>query len=88
MKITSSTHNNRIERIWVEVGGEFVHAWRAFFTRLEHLHFLDSNNANHLWLLHTLFLESINDDCDRFCGRWNAHPISGEGHERSPNVRM
>ncbi|KIM52119.1 hypothetical protein SCLCIDRAFT_39426, partial [Scleroderma citrinum Foug A] len=41
-----STHNTRIECIWVEVGGRF-----AFLS----------------------------------CDEWNAHPISGEGHNLSPN---
>ncbi|KAJ7588142.1 hypothetical protein C8J56DRAFT_785769 [Mycena floridula] len=40
----SSTHNTRIERIWVEVGTQFARAWH----------------------------------------NWNCHPISGEGHDRSP----
>jgi ABC-type Fe3+ transport system permease subunit len=28
-----STHNTRIERLWVEVGTQFARAWRAFFIR-------------------------------------------------------
>jgi hypothetical protein len=37
----TSTHNTRIERLWVEVGKEFARAWRAFFFRLERRHYLD-----------------------------------------------
>lgn len=62
----SSTHNSRIERLWVEVGTQFARLWRAFFLRLERLHHLDRQNAHHLWLLHFLFLDSINQDCDSF----------------------
>ncbi|KAJ7202108.1 hypothetical protein GGX14DRAFT_370642 [Mycena pura] len=40
----SSTHNTRIERLWVEVGSQFARSWQ-----------------------------------------WNCHPISGEGHDQSPN---
>lgn len=83
----SSTHNTRIERLWVEVGSQFARAWRAFFFRLEKLHSLDRKNPHHLWLLHYLFLDMINEDCKEFAETWNAHPISGEGHDRSPNVR-
>jgi hypothetical protein len=81
-----SVFNTRIERLWVEVGRRFVRQWRAFFIRLERCHLLERNNASHRWLLHYLFLESINDDCKRFCEEWNAHPISGVAGGYSPNV--
>ncbi|KAJ6543011.1 hypothetical protein B0H19DRAFT_957835, partial [Mycena capillaripes] len=81
----SSTHNTRIERLWVEVGSQFARRWRAFFYRLEALHGLDRSNAHHLWLLHLLFLSLINEDCEDFRAEWNCHPISGEGHSQSPN---
>ncbi|KAJ6456213.1 hypothetical protein C8R47DRAFT_1248997, partial [Mycena vitilis] len=82
---SSSTHNTRIERLWVEVGSQFARRWRAFFYRLEALHGLDRGNPTHLWLLHRLFLEMINDDCRTFQTEWNAHPISGAGHDQSPD---
>ncbi|KAG6819028.1 hypothetical protein H0H93_016122 [Arthromyces matolae] len=80
----SSTHNTRVERIWVEVGTQFVRAWRAFFYRLEDLHQLVRQNPTHLWLLHYLFLWQINEDCQKFQDEWNAHPIWGRGHNMSP----
>jgi hypothetical protein len=82
----SSVFNTRIEHLWVEVGRRFARAWRAFFRRLERLHLLDRSNTFHLWLLHHLFLDTINSDCIQFQNDWNSHPISGEGHNRSPNV--
>ena len=81
-----SVFNTRIERLWVEVGRRFVRQWRAFFIRLERCHLLERNNPHHRWLLHHLFLESINEDCQKFRDEWNAHPISGAGGGRSPNV--
>ncbi|KAE9393687.1 hypothetical protein BT96DRAFT_828844 [Gymnopus androsaceus JB14] len=80
----SSTHNTRIERLWLEIGTQFARAWRAFFSRLEELHGLDRTNPHHLWLLHYLFLDLINDDCEEFQEQWNTHPISREGHDQSP----
>lgn len=82
----SSVFNTRIERMWVEVGKRFVRAWRAFFFRLERLHLLRRQNKEHLWLLHWLFLDLINKDCDSFVLEWNSHPISGVGGNISPNV--
>lgn len=81
-----STRNTRIEWLWVEVGTQFARRWRAFFLRLQNLHYLDPEDQSHLWLLHFLFLEDINADCRAFRDEWNAHPISGLGHGRSPNV--
>lgn len=83
----SSTRHTRIERLWVEVGSQFVRRWRAFFIRLEELHCLDRRNPTHLWLLHLLFLELINKDCKVFQATWNVHPLSGSGtHDMSPSV--
>ncbi|KAG1854302.1 hypothetical protein C8R48DRAFT_599092, partial [Suillus tomentosus] len=81
----SSTRNSRIERLWVEVGTQFARRWRAFFTRLENSHMLNPQNANHLWLLHALFLDDINQDCSDFQAEWNCHPISGpDTNDKSP----
>ena len=84
----SSVFNTRIERLWVEVGWQFGRAWQAFFRRLERLHLLDRSNTHHLWLLHFLFLDAINSDCAEFQSDWNSHPISGAGHNQSPNVKI
>ncbi len=86
----SSTHNTRIERLWVEVGTQFARRWRAFFLHLERYHFLDRSNTFHLWILHFLFLESINGDCRAFQRDWNSHPLSGKGNgsNQSPNVNL
>lgn len=81
-----SVFNTCIERLWVEVGRRFVRQWRAFFMRLERCHLLQRNNTHHRWLLHRLFLDLINEDCQAFCEEWNNHPISGLGEGLSPNV--
>ncbi|KAK7059428.1 hypothetical protein R3P38DRAFT_3522500 [Favolaschia claudopus] len=73
----SSTRSTRIERLWVEVGTQFARRWRGFFTRLGRLHRLDRKNPAHLWLLHHLFLDELNADCEEFQEEWNHHPISG-----------
>ncbi|KAJ7728403.1 hypothetical protein B0H14DRAFT_2410054, partial [Mycena olivaceomarginata] len=80
-----STRNTRIERLWVEVGSQFARRWRGFFLRLERLHKFNPDNPHHLWLLHYLFLEEINQDCEEFQTQWNHHPISGKGNDRTPS---
>ena len=83
---SSSVFNTRIERLWVEVGKRFARAWRAFFMCLEHLHILNRKDKKQRWLLHYLFLDAINEDCDKFHQEWNAHPITGKAGGFSPNV--
>lgn len=87
--MASSTQNTRIERLWVEVGTQFARRWKVFFLRLEADYHLDRNNTSHIWLLHTLFLDDINVDCERFCKNWNSHGVSGKGtRHRSPEVSV
>ncbi|KAF8480613.1 hypothetical protein JB92DRAFT_1758392 [Gautieria morchelliformis] len=71
----------RIERLWVEVGKQFVRQWRGFFLRLERLHGLDRDNPHHLWLLQYLYLDLINADCDAFAQDWNLHPLSSQSNQ-------
>jgi len=85
--VNRSTHNTRIERLWLESGRHFARGWRAFFTRLGRLHFLDRDDPHHIWLLQKLFLEDIQSDCDDFCHEWNSHPLSGKGQNMAPLVR-
>ncbi|KAG9094715.1 hypothetical protein FS749_011971 [Ceratobasidium sp. UAMH 11750] len=81
----SSTHNQRIERLWLDVGKQFARPWRAFFLRLEEMHGLDRTNRHHLWLLQQLFLLEINHDIDNFRMWWNLHGVSGSGtHDQTP----
>ena len=84
--VCSSTTNTRIERPWVEVGSQFARQWRAFFMRLERIHCLNADDPDHLWLLHFLFLDDLNRDCQQFVNEWNHHPISGRGRDQTPSV--
>jgi hypothetical protein len=55
--------------------------------RLEREYHLDASNPSHIWLLHHLFLEDLNNDCDAFQENWNSKGVSGRiTQHRSPNV--
>ncbi|KAF8426138.1 hypothetical protein L210DRAFT_785760, partial [Boletus edulis BED1] len=69
--------NSRIGRLWPEVGSQFGHRWKAFFSRLERLHSLGIEKSAHTWLLRTLFMDAISEDCEKFQAEWNLRPISG-----------
>jgi len=34
---------------------------------------LNPGDPNHLWLLHALFLDDIDEDCQVFRDEWNCH---------------
>ncbi|VDB86753.1 unnamed protein product [Peniophora sp. CBMAI 1063] len=82
----SSTHNQRIERLWREIGATFARAWRAFFHQLERFHYLERSNPHHLWLLRILFQEELQKDCDDFVKYWHVHEMRGSRrNDRTPD---
>lgn len=81
----SSVHNIRIERLWFDVTKQLGAKWADFFQDLELRHGLDINNSYHIWLLHTLFLQMVNDEIDFFIKNWNSHRLQMRGQRsRSP----
>jgi hypothetical protein len=82
-----SVHNIRIERLWFDVTSGFGGKWKRLFQELELWDGLDVNNSSHIWLLHHLFLQSINDDAQDWAGAWNNHVVNIRGRatrSRSP----
>ena len=80
-----SVHNVRIERLWVDVTAQLGAKWADIFTELELRYGLDINNTNHIWLLHHLFLSTINQELAFFAESWNQHRIQmRDGPNRSP----
>lgn len=80
-----SVHNVRIERLWVDITAQIGATWAEAFTMLELRHGLDINNTHHIWLLHYLFLGTINSQLDFFAQAWNQHTIQiRDGPNRSP----
>ncbi|KAJ7581385.1 hypothetical protein C8J56DRAFT_793713 [Mycena floridula] len=79
-------HNVWIKRLWVDVTAQVGHIWASMFNILELCHGLDINDQHHLWLLHHLFLGTINDHLALFVQGWNEHCIQIRGSaNRSPN---
>ncbi|KAJ7204244.1 hypothetical protein B0H12DRAFT_1035338 [Mycena haematopus] len=74
-----SVHNVRIERLWVDVTAQVGATWADHFTVLELRYGLDINNIAHIWLLHVLFLGTINSQLAFFAESWNQHRIQIRG---------
>ena len=71
----SSVHNICIERLWVDVTKQLGAKWAEFFKLLEVQYELDPSNSYHIWLIHMLFLDTINDEIDFSIHNWNAHRL-------------
>ncbi|KAF9779579.1 hypothetical protein BJ322DRAFT_1013264 [Thelephora terrestris] len=78
-----SVHNSRIERLWYDMTEGFGRKWKEFFYTLEDCHGLEPSDPSHVWLLHLLFLPTINEDALAWAETWNSHKIQLEGERRS-----
>lgn len=80
-----SVHNTRIERLWRDMTATVGKHWKLKFELLRSEHGLDVDNPNHLWLLHHVFLDALNDDLMEFAERWNTHIMRfADSGNRSP----
>ncbi|KAH7911441.1 hypothetical protein BJ138DRAFT_1006568 [Hygrophoropsis aurantiaca] len=78
-------HNTRIEHLWYDVTHGFGQKWKNFFLDLEANHGLNPRLPSHIWLLHHLFLDRINDDAEEWKHTWNSHSLQIRGERtRSP----
>ncbi|KZT53593.1 hypothetical protein CALCODRAFT_439862 [Calocera cornea HHB12733] len=71
-----SVHNTRIERLWVDFNTDVTQRWAQLFYQMEDQDGLDPLNATHIWILHFLFLDELNDDAVSFQNQWNHHTMS------------
>ncbi|KAJ7109546.1 hypothetical protein C8R43DRAFT_904859 [Mycena crocata] len=80
-----SVYNVHIERLWVDVTAQVGAAWADRFILLELRYGLDINSIAHIWLLHFLFLATINSKLAFFAESWNQHQIQiRNGPNHSP----
>lgn len=74
-----STHNQRIERLWVDVRRGVVDKYRKIFERLQDLALLNNKDALHLYCLHHLYLTMINKSLKMWVASWSNHGMSTSG---------
>lgn len=80
----SSTHNERIERLWRDVHRCVGVLYADLFRELEEEGKLDSLNEVDIFCLHYVFKARINSTLNSFVESWNNHSISTE-RSQSPN---
>ncbi|KAJ7059784.1 hypothetical protein C8F01DRAFT_1254690 [Mycena amicta] len=83
--IYGHVNNTRIERLWYDVTHGFRHKWKLFFVNLELNHGLMPTFAPHIWLIHHLFLNAINDNAQDWAEAWNRHQL-GQRRQRTRQV--
>ncbi len=84
--VGSSTHNERIERLWRDVSQSVVQPFSTTFRSLESQEDLDPLNLVDIYCLHYVFLPRINKSLESFLKGWNDHKISTE-HNRTALCR-
>ena len=77
----SSTHNQRIERLWRDMHSCVTLLYYRLFYYLEQMDLLDPLNNLHLWALHYVYLRRINRSLDEFVLGWNNNPIRSACHK-------
>ena len=74
----SSTHNQRIERLWRDIHRSVLVTFGNIFHELEDEGRLDALNEADLYCLHTIYLPRVNKCLSQFVSSWNNHSISTE----------
>jgi hypothetical protein len=76
-----SVHNQRIERLWLDLGKNIIKTYITIFLYLEENHGLDITNNIYLFCLHYVFLPRINQDLLQWKSSWNSHKIRTENQQ-------
>lgn len=79
-----SVHNQRIERLWVDVYLGVVYIYYHVFSHLEMANDLDVDDEVDLFVLHFVFKDRINNHLEMFVNGWDCHKLSSVG-SYSPN---
>ncbi|KAL3873001.1 hypothetical protein ACJMK2_036164 [Sinanodonta woodiana] len=76
-----SVHNSRIERLWRDVYNAVLSLFYEFFVPLEVNGFLDPDSEKHIFCLHYVYKNVINDRLFQFMNSWNNHKLRTENNK-------
>ncbi|XP_052100190.1 uncharacterized protein LOC127734390 [Mytilus californianus] len=79
-----SVHNQRIERLWLDLFKGCTNVFYDLFTFLEAEHILNIENEKHIFALHFVFIPKIQASLQIFLNQWNNHKLSSE-NGKTPN---
>lgn len=69
-------HNQRIERLWVDVFSAVLQLYYRLFYHLENVGILDRLQPFHICALHYIFVPRIQYALHSFAHGWNHHSVS------------
>lgn len=73
-----SVHNQRIERLWVDVSIYVIQQFKNTFSYLEEYCDFTPDNELHVFVIQTIYLARINQALAEFERTWNLHLLSTE----------
>ena len=74
----ASVHNQRVEKLHRDVTTGVLIAYIDEFNMMKSSGLLDPDNEVHIFSLHLVYLNLINDSLKEFVDQWNHHGISTE----------
>lgn len=78
-----SSHNQRIERLWVDIWDSVSNEYYSLFSYMEESQLLDLTSALHVWAFQYVFIPRINKSLEMFQFQYNNHGLSTENN-RTP----
>ncbi|PIK57401.1 hypothetical protein BSL78_05667 [Apostichopus japonicus] len=78
-----SVHNCRIERLWYDVFKQVIQFFYHKFYEMEDNGHLDVENDIHIYALHFVYLDLINEKLGKFQKAWNSHELR-TAHSKTP----
>lgn len=78
--VGSSTHNQRIERLWRDVFRCVAHIFYYTYQAIEESGLLEIDNPLHEVVLHYVHLPRLNKALSSFASAWNNHPLRTENN--------
>nr|XP_023028824.1 uncharacterized protein LOC111516986 [Leptinotarsa decemlineata] len=79
-----SVHNQRIERLWVDVFKQVINKFYDLFYEMENEGILDPDNVVHRFVLQKVYLSEINNNLKKLRNAWNNHKVRTENN-RTPH---
>ena len=76
----SSTHNERVERLWRDMRKSVTSTFSSTFCTIESEGVLDPLNDTDIFCLHYVYIPRINRCLQEFHNSWNRHSMSSEGN--------
>lgn len=73
-----SVHNQRIERLWVDLWNGCINVYYDLFYFLERNGLLDRDNEVHIFVLHYVYMPRLKHNIQQFVDQWNNHQMRTE----------